>query len=248
MDTIEQDAPVGVEGATSSQDTASDDTQPVESENSVSDGVSEETVEAPTLLAGKYKNQEELIKAHQELEHKLGEQGQKAELVNLLEKKTGMSQQQIKDALIQQEYQEQQQRYANNPLAPVLDKVANLEQKLLVKEQQEALTEVKSELNDYIKANPAYETHQEQILKLALTPGIGFNPETGETASMDDIATEYFGKARAQGQQDAYKKIETKQMTQSSGVKTAPKKSMSIDELRNMPPSERIKAMEIIYG
>jgi hypothetical protein len=247
MDTIDEIEPVGSDGATSSPDTSSVDTQPTESSDSVSDGNEAEVVEAP-LLAGKYKTQEELIKAHQELEHKLGEQGQKAELANLLEKQTGMSPQQIKDALIQRERQEQQQRYANNPLAPVLDKVSALEQKLLVKEQQEALNGVKAELNDYLKNNPVYEAHKEQILKLALTPGIGFNSDTGEEVPIDELATEYFGKAIANGQQSAYKKIDTKQMTQSSGTKTAPQKSISLDDLRAMPNSERIKAMEIIYG
>jgi hypothetical protein len=246
MDTNEQ-LPVGGEDVTSPQDTNQDIAQPTESEEVVDGNQSEEVVEAP-LLAGKYKTQEELIKAHQELEHKLGEQGQKAELANLLEKKLGMTPQQIKDALIQRDYQEQQQRYADNPLAPVLDKVSALEQKLQAKEQQEALNGVKTELNDYLKNNPVYEAHKEQILKLALTPGIGFNSETGEEVSIDELATEYFGKAIANGQQSAYKKIDTKQMTQSSGTKTAPQKSMSIDDLRAMSPSERIKAMEIIYG
>jgi hypothetical protein len=247
MDTIENETPVGSDGATSSPDTASNDTQPTESSDSVSDGNEVEVDEAP-LLAGKYKTQEALIEAHQELERKLGEQGQKAELANLLEKKLGMTPQQIKDALIQRDYQEQQQRYANNPLAPVLDKVSALEQKLQAKEQQEALNNVKTELNDYLKNNPVYEAHKDQILKLALTPGIGFNSETGEEVSIDELATEYFGKAIANGQQSAYKKIDTKQMTQSSGTKTAPQKSLSLDDLRAMPNSERIKAMEIIYG
>jgi hypothetical protein len=252
MDNIETTEPVGVEGATSSQDNSAADTQPTESTDSVSDGEVEEEGQAPQPWDNdhrfKGKTPEEMFAIVQEADKYKGELGQKAKAFDLIGQKYGITPQQLEEQIRQQELREQQERYAGNPLAPVLDKVATLEQKLLVKEQQEALNSVKSELDNYIKDNPAYEAHKEQILKLAITAGIGFDQVTGETRSMDDIATEYFGKARAQGQKDAYKKIDTKIMTQSSGVKTTPKKSVSIDDLRNMPPSERIKAMEIMYS
>jgi hypothetical protein len=233
MDTIENETPVGSDGATSSPDTASVDTQPAESSDSVSDGIEEDAVEAP-LLAGKYKTQEELIKAHQELEHKLGEQGQKAELVNLLEKQTGMNASQIKSYLANQQQEQLMQQYQNNPVPYLANEVQQLKSQIALQTEQQELDKFLSS-----EEGKPYQPFKEKIFNL------GLKLETGKPYA--DIAREYFGESRAQGQKDAYKKIETKQMTQSSGVKTAPQKSISLDDLRAMSPSERIAAMEVIY-
>ena len=66
MDTNEQ-TPDGGQDVSSSQDTVADVAQPTQTEEVVDGNQSEEEVEAPQLLAGKYKTPQELEKAYQEL-------------------------------------------------------------------------------------------------------------------------------------------------------------------------------------
>ncbi len=56
--------------------------------------------------------------------------------------------------------------------------------------------------------------------------------------SYADIAKEYFGETRAQGQQDAYKKIDQKQKTQATGVLSTPAKKFTEDDMANMTAAE----------
>ncbi len=226
MDTITNDAPVGVEGATSAPDTASNDTQTAEvTDESVSDAETETKVEEAPLIAGKYKSQEELIKAHHELEKKLGEQGQKAELANLLEQQTGMTPQQIKDYLTKQQYEQYQAQIQGNPGMAAYQEVQTLKGQL-------ALQNEEKELDKFLSSEEGkpYSPFRDKIFKL------GLNLEKDKTYA--DIAKEYFGESRAQGQQDAYKKIETKKQTQSTGTSSAAQKRFSIDDLRGMTAAE----------
>ncbi len=228
-DTNERE-PVEGEGATSPADTSTDVTRPAESAEPVSDGTeAEEAGEASTLLAGKYKSPEELEKAYTELQSKLGEVGQKAEIANLLEKSTGMNAQQIKDYLAQQEYakyeQEQQQVQANPGLAAY--------QEVQQLKSQIALQREEQELNSFLSSEEGkpYTEFKDKILKL------GLNLEKDK--SYADIAKEYFGQARAQGQQDAYKKIDTKQMTRTtSASQAAPKSSLTEEDMDKMTATE----------
>jgi len=57
-----------------------------------------------------------------------------------------------------------------------------------------------------------------------------YNGNVKPEKSYADIANEYFGSARAQGQQDAYKKIDTKIMTQATGASQAPPKGKFTEE------------------
>lgn len=242
MDTIEtNEAPAGSDDVTSSPDTASQvDAQPVETESTIDGGGSLEAGATETLLAGKYKSPEELVSAYKELEGKLGELGQKAKVADLLQEKYGVSPEQLRAQIEQLEYQKQQERYAANPIAPLEDKVSFLEQKLAAQEKEKAQAQVRSELDSFIKDNPAYEAHKAQILKLALTPGIGFDQTTGQEVGFDEIAREYFGTARAQGQQDAYNKIEVKQNTQATTVsRGAPKTKLTMEEFRGLTAKEQ---------
>jgi hypothetical protein len=240
MDTIETQAPAGSDDVTSSPDTAQVDAQTVETKATQDDGSLVETGANENLLAGKYKSPEELVNAYKELEGKLGDLGQKAKVADLLQEKYGVTPEQLRAQIEQQEYQQQQQRYAQDPMAPLLDKVTALEQKLAVQEQEKALNTVTKELDTFVKNNPAYEAHRDKILKLALTPNIGFDPTTGKEVGLDEIAKDYFGTARAQGQQDAYKKIETKEMTQATGVsRGAPKGKLTLEDLRGMSVAEQ---------
>lgn len=211
MDTINETEPVGGQDVSSSQDTSSVDTQPTESEEVVDGNQSEEVEEAPELLAGKYKTQEELIKAHQELEHKLGENSQKAELANLLEKQTGMNAAQIKDYLAQQQYAQYEAQVQGNPGLAAYQEVQSLKSQL-------ALQSEEKELDKFLNSDEGkpYADFKDKILNL------GLNLEKDKTYS--EIAKEYFGQSRAQGQQDAYKKIDKKIMTQATGAKSAPKR------------------------
>jgi len=224
MDTIENtEAPAGDEGATSSLDTASQvDTQPSETEPIVSD---EKTVEEEkALLAGKYKTPEELEKGYKELESKLGRREEHSELVKMLEEQSGMSPSQIKDYIAKQKAQALQAQYQANPELYTAQKIQELEGKI-------ALQAEERELDKFLEKNPGYSPHREKILKL------GLNLEKDKT--YDEIAREYFGEARAQGQQDAYKKIETKNMTQAtSASQAAPKSRLTEEDMDKMSAAE----------
>jgi len=200
-------------------------TQPTETEEVVDGNQSEEVgEEAPQLLAGKYKSPEELEKAYKELEGKLGEVGQKAELANLLEKQTGMNHQQIKDYIARQEQQRMAQQIRENPGMAAYQEVQSLKGQL-------ALQNEEKELDGFLKENPEYAPFKDKIFKL------GLNLERDK--SYADIAQEYFGESRAQGQQDAYQRIETKRNTQATGAsQAAPKSRLTPEEMDNMTAAE----------
>lgn len=244
MDNINNETPVGSDGATSSPDTASVDTQPVESPDTVSDGDGVEAGQATSPWDNdpkfKGKGPEDIYKAYKEAEKLTGHLSQKAQVANLIEEKYGLSPEQLKAQIEQMEARDRQARYANNPLAPLADEVAELKATIARQEQEKAHNAVKSELETFVKSNQAFEPFKDKILKLALTPGIGYDPDTGEEVPFDTLAQEYFGDARAQGQRDAYKKIETKEMTQATGVsRGAPKSKLTLDDLRKMTVAEQ---------
>lgn len=240
MDTIENNAePVGSDGATSSPDTSAQvDTQPSAPESTVSDANTETTEgTAPeTLLADKFKSPQELEKAYKSLEGKLGELGQKAKAADLLQEKFGITPEELAERIANQEAEERQRRYAGNPLLPVLDKVSALEQKLQEQEQEKAMMAVEKEIDGYLKENPAYAPFKDELQQLALTQGIGFNAD-GEVP-IDELANKFFGKAIASGQQSAYKKIEVKKNTQTTGVVSTPKKGLSPEDIAKMTSAE----------
>lgn len=222
MDTIEQ-APAGVEDITPSEDTATDNAQPVET-GEATGAETEETGEAETLLAGKYKTVEELEKAYGEIQKTTGQLSQKAELANMLERTTGMNAQQIADYIKEQEQAQLNQAMQDNPGGYAIQKVQQLEAQLALKEEQ-------AKLNDFISKNPGYEPFKDKILNL------GLNLERNKDYS--DIASEYFGQAIAHGQQSAYKKIEQKQMTQATGQsKVSPREKLTLEDMDNMSAQE----------
>ena len=226
MDTIENETPVGSDGATPSPDTDSNDTQPIESTDSFSEGNVDEVGEAPTLLAGKYKSTQELEKAYNELQGKLGEQGRKAELANLLEQQTGMNAEQIRDYITQQQTLQYQQQVQDNPGMAAFQEVQNLKQQLALQAEQK---ELDSFLNS--EEGKPYQGFKDKILNL------GLNLERGK--SYGDIARDYFGQAIAQGQQSAYKKIDSKVMTQATGASQSPPKGkISLDDMKNLSTKE----------
>lgn len=225
MDTNETQEPVGGQDVSSSQDTSNDIAQPTQTEEVVDGNQSEEVGEASELLAGKYKTQDELIKAHQELERKLGEQGQKAELANLIEKQTGMTHQQIKEMLARQEQQRMEQAIQENPGLAAFQEVQSLKSQL-------ALQAEEKELDSFLQSEEGkpYTNFRDKIFNL------GLKLETDK--SYADIAREYFGQSRAQGQQDAYRKIETKLNTQATASVSSPQRKFSADDMKNMSVAE----------
>jgi len=225
MDTIETTEPVGSDGATSSPDTSATDTQPAESTDSVSDG---EVVDAEpeVLLAGKYKTPEDLEKAYSELQSKFGEVGQKAEVANLLEKQTGMNAQQIKDYISRQQQVQQQQEIQSNPLGYVAAEVQKLKNQISLQAEEKELDKFLSS-----EEGKPYAQNREKLMELGLY--------LRKDKPFPEIAKEFFGESRAQGQQDAYKKIERKEGTQATGAsQAAPKGKLTLDDMKNMTSKE----------
>lgn len=239
MDTIENiTEPVGGEGATSSQDTSAQvDTQPVETPGVVSANEGTEAGEAPkTLLAGKFNSPEELEKAYLESQKLHGTLGQKAKVADLLQEKYGVSPEQWAQIIANQEAEEKRQRYADNPLAPVLDEVQELRQIIEKNEQEKAQAVVDKEIDEFLRENEVYAPFKDKIKQLAVTKGIGFD-ESGDRP-IKDIADEFFGQAIASGQNGAYKKIETKKMAQLTPSVSTPKKTFTEDDMRGMSLDE----------
>jgi hypothetical protein len=146
-----------------------------------------------------------------------------------------MSHQQIRDYLANQQQQQLLQQQQENPVGYLMQKQQQLESQL-------ALQSEEKELDKFLQENPSYTPFKDKILDLGLNL---YNGNIKPEKSYADIANEYFGSARAQGQQDAYKKIDKKIMTQATGAsQSAPKSritpedmdSMSADELRAILP------------
>jgi hypothetical protein len=256
MDNIETTEPVGVEGATSAPDNSADDTQTAEFSQETTEGVSDvpavdgeqEAVQASNPWDNdprfKGKTPDEMFKIVQEADRYKGTLGRKAKIADLIEQKYGVSPEQLEAQIEQQEYQRKQQLYANNPLAPIVDEVQELKAYKAQQEQKEARAFQEKELDKYLKENPDYSVHRDKILKLALTPGIGFDPETGEETSFEELSKEWIGNIRAQGQQDAYKKIDVKKQTQQTQPSSAPSRKLTQEDLENMP----IEDLRAYYG
>jgi len=242
MDNIENETPAGSDDVTSSPDNVSVDTQPVESIETLDGGTVEEAELASNPWDNdqkfKGKTSEDVYKAYQEAEKLNGQLSQKAQLANRISEKYGATPEQVLAQMEEQELTAQRERYAGNPLAPLVDEVSQLKQFVQQQQQEKAMVAVEKELDSYLKENPDYELNRNQLKKLALTSGIGFDPTTGSEVPIGELATEYFGKTRAQGQQDAYKKIDTKQMTQTTGTRSTPQKSISVEDMKNMSTSE----------
>ena len=221
MDTIENIEPAGSDGATSSPDTsATPDTQPVESPDVVSANEGGEAGAPENLLAGKYKSPEDLEKAYKELEGKLGGLGRKAAVADLIQEKYGMSPEQLRATIEAEEQARLEHEYATNPAGYALKEVQSLKEELALKEEE-------GKLNAFIAENPDYAPFKDKLFNLYL------NVEKDK--DLGEIAVDYFGTAIAKGQESAYKKIDTKKMTQATGVsQTAPKQKLTLEDMQKM--------------
>lgn len=224
MDTLEEPIePAGSDDVTSSPDTSVAETQPSEPSENV-DGGTEANEGAPeSLLAGKYKSPEELEKAYKDLESKLGTLGQRAKVADMIQEKYGKTPEQFLETIAAEEQALLEQEYATNPGGAALREVQNLKQQLALRDEEK-------ELDSFLSKNPEYAPQRDKILKL------GLNLEKDKT--YEEIASEYFGSTRAQGQQDAYKKIDAKKKTQTTGTQSAPSKRFSEADLQGMTAAE----------
>ena len=224
MDTLEEPIePAGSDDVTSSPDTSVAETQPSEPSENVDGGTEAEEGAPEVLLAGKYKSPEDLEKAYKDLESKLGTLGQRAKVADAIQEKYGMTPEQFQATLEAEEQARLEQEYATNPAGYALREVQELKSQLALRDEER-------ELDSFLSKNPEYAPQRDKILKL------GLNLEKDKT--YEEIASEYFGSTRAQGQQDAYKKIEAKKMTQTTGTLSAPQKRLSDADFENMTAAE----------
>lgn len=218
MDTIESTAePVGSDGATSSPDTSAPvDAQTAEPSEVVSANEGGETGTPEKLFAGKYTSPEELEKAYANLEGKLGELGQKAAVADLIQEKYGMTPEQLRDTIEAEEEARMAAAIQQNPGLAAFQEVQKLQNQLALKEEE-------GKLDAFLRENPEYAPQRDKILKL------GLNLERDKDYA--EIAREYFGEVRAQGQRDAYSKIETKRNTQATGTTSMPARKPDLSQL-----------------
>jgi len=244
-------SPLGEAGATASQgQLGGNETQPSGTEAGTSDTQLGNEGQAPNPWDNdpkfKGKTSDDIYKAYKEAEKLTGQLSQKAQIANLIEKNYGIPPEELQARIEQQEQQSRQQYYANNPLAPVLDEVKQLRQVVEQQEQEKALANEEKQLDKFLAENPDYAPHRDKLKTLALTKGIGFDDDWEK--SYDDIAKEWIGDVRAQGQNDAYKKIEIKKQTQTTGTSTTRPSKGGYSSLQDLTRSERIKAFEQIMG
>jgi len=186
----------------------------------------------------KGKSPEDIYQAYQESQKVIGQNSNKAEVANLVEKKYGLTPEQFKAKIEAQEEHDRQERYQNDPTAEMSDKVQNLEDKITRQEHEVAYNAEEKVLDKFLASDEgkAYAPFKEKIFKL----GLG----SEQDKSYEDIAKEWFGEARSQGQNDAYNKIETKKMTQATGVSNkAPAGKPTLEQLKGMSSAEQAQIL-----
>lgn len=229
MDTIEEPIePAGSDDVTSSPDTSVADTQPSEASGNVDGGTEGNEGASESLLAGKYKTPEDLEKAYKELEGKLGTLGQRARVADVIQEKYGMTPEEFQASLDAEEAARMEREAQTNPLGYLSKEVQTLKQQLALRDEER-------ELDSFLQKNPEYAPNRDKILKL------GLNLEKDKT--YEEIAREYFGTARAQGQKDAYERIDAKVRTQTTGTQSAPSKRVRPEDLDNMSAADMEKVL-----
>lgn len=228
MDNNEQTAPQGEADVTASSGQSEEVvTQPVETGQSVDGTNPEETGEAtyPWEADERFKGKtpDDIWNTYQDAQRAIGQASQKAEVVNLLEKHTGMNSSEIKNFLAQQEQQKMEQAIKDNPGMAAFQEVQSLKGQLALQTEEKVL-------DGFIQNNPEYAPFRDKIFE------IGLNLK--KDMSYEDIAKDYFGNAIAQGQQVAYKKIETKKNTQATGAISTPQSKLTPEDMAQMSSKE----------
>lgn len=226
MDNLENTSGAGEADVTSSSaEPQGTETQPESLDQSVDGGNQAEAGDAtsyPWQAEEKFKNAkpEDIFKSYKEMEKLYS---RKAEVANLIEEKFGVTPEQLKQVIAEQENARQEQELAQNPAGYALREVQTLKQQL-------ALQSEEKELDGFLAKSPEYAPFRDKILTL------GLNLERDK--SYEEIAHEYFGQARAQGQEDAYKKIDTKVKTQATGVRSVPQRTITPEDMKKMSVAE----------
>jgi hypothetical protein len=228
----------GAEGATSSQEQSTVETQPVENVEASSAAETEEAGSTQPWESDprfKGKTADDVWKSYQEAQSLIGTKSQQAKVAELIEQKYGITADRFAQIVEQQGQAEKQQYYAENPLASVQEQVQSLQQQL-------ALQEVNKQLDSFIGTNPSYAPFKDGLMEQAL-----YNPMYANTP-FEEIADKIYGQAIKHGQQSAYKMVEQKTNTQATGVSQSPPKGqITPEDLDAMSNSERIAAMEAMY-
>ncbi len=163
----------------------------------------------------KGKSPEEMYNLVKEADKYKGELGKKAKIADLLQKKYGVDPDTLERLITQQQQQQPQGQEA--------DPTQMLQQQVMQTQQQIAMMKEEQALDNYLKDNPEMTQFKDKLMKLAFT--------AERDKSYEEIGQEYFGQAIKTGQQSAYKKIETKQQTQPTGVSNAEQQRPNLDEL-----------------
>lgn len=244
MDNIENSSPLGDADVTASQGQLEDNTQTPEAEdvssNEETNQAEGEQVSNPWDNDPKFKGKssEDIYQAYQESQKVIGQNSQKAEVANLIEKKYGLTPEEFKAKIEAQDEQARQERYEADPQAEMKDKMQNLENTVARQEQQAAYSAEEQVLDKFLASEEgkAYAPFKEKIFKLALG--------SEQEQSYEDIAREWFGESRSQGQNDAYNKIETKKMTQATGVSNkAPAGKPTLEQLKGLSSEEQAQLL-----
>lgn len=226
MDNLTQNPGAGAADVTSSSAQPSgQETQPSSQQVTVDGGAQQDGGQAtqyPWQAEEKFKNStpEDIFKSYREMEKQYS---RKAEVANLIEEKYGVTPEQLKQVIAQQEQARAQAEFQANPGAYAFQEVQTLKQQL-------ALQTEEKQLDGFIQQNPEYSPFRDKILNLGLN--------VHQDMSYEDIAKDYFGQAIAKGQQDAYQKIDAKQRTQATSVTSAPPRQITPADLKSMSVAE----------
>lgn len=179
----------------------------------------------------KGKTPEDMFKIVSEADTYKGELSKKAKIADLLSEKFGVTPDKMEEMINKRDQEAKEQFYKDNPSAPVMEQLDHVTKELAEQKQQALVQQEDQKLDKFLNDNSQYAGYREDIRRL------GYSIES--ESDWGQIAEKYFGKAITQGQEDAYQKMGTKQMTQSSGVsKTESKGKPTLEDFSKMSTEE----------
>lgn len=172
----------------------------------------------------KGKTPAEMFAIVQEADKYKGQLSQKAKVADLLSQKFGLTPERMEQIANEQAQVAHQQKLQSDPLAQVYDELQQVKQQMVIKDED-------AKLDSFLKEKPEFAAFRNEIRTL------GYSVDRDKT--WDQVAEKYFAKAINQGQESAYKKIETKTKTQTAGVSRGDtKRTITLDDMRGMTSKE----------
>jgi len=172
----------------------------------------------------KGKTSDEMYEIVREADRYKGELGQKAKVADMLSKQFGLTPERMEEIAHERADASRQREIEANPVAAVYDKVQQLEQELVIRDED-------AKLEKFLSLKPEYGNFRNEIRDL------GYSVDRDK--SWDQIAERYFGKAIRSGQEAAYHQIDVKQKTQATGVSRGDvKPSVTLEDLSKMSSNE----------